>query len=432
MSRRSPASWRDESRMGGHGLVRDGRPLEPRLRLRDAPPEKAANSRFIGIRHEGAAAFAASAYGEADRPSGRLLGPARPRAPRTFLTGLWDARKERRRTRPRDTGPGAARCSARVRSRSSICGAAFGTRRVEETVQAGSDHARALNLACTRCWTTAVESRFPTRCSSRRPRDAAGAPTGRHARDEHARPADRYARSSPAVKLLDGAPAGHRAGTARVRQPAYPRSPNDSALPVMTTFKRERADPRRPSARRGCWDEVARRSRLDDERVRAAARVPRLVLNHTGIANAGQARRSTSTSTRSARPYDDVMRRSSVTCGGRSRRLLEERRRPGHHDQIRRTKVGALVGLWAQRRSGANDKDSGARDRAAAVFAAMSRQAPGEAISTVNVGDNTYSFGRYLESTRTGRSSCPDTAHSIGFGYPAAIGAWWPRTTPSP
>ena len=55
---------RDDGRLGRHPRVRHGRPLEPRLRRRDAPPRSAGDLTFVGIRHEGAAAFAASAYGK--------------------------------------------------------------------------------------------------------------------------------------------------------------------------------------------------------------------------------------------------------------------------------------------------------------------------------------------------------------------------------
>ena len=42
----------------------------------------------------------------------------------------------------------------------------------------------------------------------------------------------------------------------------------------------------------------------------------------------------------------------------------------------------------------------------------------------VDVGNNTYSFGRYFESRGTQRVLMSGYLGSIGFGYPAAIGAW--------
>jgi thiamine pyrophosphate-dependent acetolactate synthase large subunit-like protein len=53
----------------------------------------------------------------------------------------------------------------------------------------------------------------------------------------------------------------------------------------------------------------------------------------------------------------------------------------------------------------------------------MNRQVPAGAIITVDVGNNTYSFGRYFEC-RQQRVLMSGYLGSIGFGYPAAMGAW--------
>jgi pyruvate oxidase len=45
-------------------------------------------------------------------------------------------------------------------------------------------------------------------------------------------------------------------------------------------------------------------------------------------------------------------------------------------------------------------------------------------VIAVDVGNNTYSFGRYFESKGTQRVLMSGYLGSIGFGYPAAIGAW--------
>ena len=54
----------------------------------------------------------------------------------------------------------------------------------------------------------------------------------------------------------------------------------------------------------------------------------------------------------------------------------------------------------------------------------MNRQVPEDAVIGVDVGNNTYSFGRYFESRGTQRVLMSGYLGSIGFGYPAAIGAW--------
>ena len=68
-------------------------------------------------------------------------------------------------------------------------------------------------------------------------------------------------------------------------------------------------------------------------------------------------------------------------------------------------------------------EDRGQGVASAATFAALTRQAAEDAIIAVDVGNNTYSFGRYFE--------CQNQAvlmsgylGSIGFALPAALGAW--------
>ncbi len=59
----------------------------------------------------------------------------------------------------------------------------------------------------------------------------------------------------------------------------------------------------------------------------------------------------------------------------------------------------------------------------AAIFAALTRHVADDAVIAVDVGNNTYSFGRYFECV--GQSVLMSGyLGSIGFGYPAAMGAW--------
>ena len=53
----------------------------------------------------------------------------------------------------------------------------------------------------------------------------------------------------------------------------------------------------------------------------------------------------------------------------------------------------------------------------------MSRLAPEDAIIAVDVGNNTYSFGRYFECERQA-VLMSGYLGSIGFSFPAAMGAW--------
>jgi thiamine pyrophosphate-dependent acetolactate synthase large subunit-like protein len=59
----------------------------------------------------------------------------------------------------------------------------------------------------------------------------------------------------------------------------------------------------------------------------------------------------------------------------------------------------------------------------AAVFDSLSRFSPADAVICVDVGNNTYSFGRYFECKQQS-ILMSGYLGSIGFAFPAAMGAW--------
>lgn len=59
----------------------------------------------------------------------------------------------------------------------------------------------------------------------------------------------------------------------------------------------------------------------------------------------------------------------------------------------------------------------------ASIVAVMTRCVPEDAVIAVDVGNNTYSFGRYFECRRQALLMSGYLG-SIGFGFPAAMGAW--------
>ncbi|MCH7498361.1 MAG: Rieske 2Fe-2S domain-containing protein [Candidatus Marinimicrobia bacterium] len=63
----------------------------------------------------------------------------------------------------------------------------------------------------------------------------------------------------------------------------------------------------------------------------------------------------------------------------------------------------------------------------ASIFHALSNLAPADAIIAVDVGNNTYSFGRYFECQQQ-TILMSGYLGSIGFGFPAALGAWSAHT----
>ncbi len=63
----------------------------------------------------------------------------------------------------------------------------------------------------------------------------------------------------------------------------------------------------------------------------------------------------------------------------------------------------------------------------ATIFHALTREIPEDAIICVDVGNNTYSFGRYFECEKQA-VLMSGYLGSIGFAFPAALGAWSAQT----
>jgi thiamine pyrophosphate-dependent acetolactate synthase large subunit-like protein/nitrite reductase/ring-hydroxylating ferredoxin subunit len=79
--------------------------------------------------------------------------------------------------------------------------------------------------------------------------------------------------------------------------------------------------------------------------------------------------------------------------------------------------------IWCAEKSKRELDDQGKGVNSASIFAAMNRHVPADAVIAVDVGNNAYSFGRYFEA-REHAVLMSGYLGSIGFGYPAAMGAW--------
>jgi pyruvate oxidase len=79
--------------------------------------------------------------------------------------------------------------------------------------------------------------------------------------------------------------------------------------------------------------------------------------------------------------------------------------------------------IWRAEKASRAGDDRGHGVNSASVFAAMERQIPDDAVIAIDVGNHAYSFGRYFECKRH-TVLMSGYLGSIGFGYPAAMGAW--------
>ena len=143
--------------------------------------------------------------------------------------------------------------------------------------------------------------------------------------------------------------------------------------------------------------------------------------NHTGITPKIPTSRSTPTRWRSAASTPSRCRVQgdlAVTAG-----LLLDALEGAEPPEDRRPEIARRWASGGPRRPGREADDRGRGLSAASLFAAMSRLVPEDAVIAVDVGNNTYSFGRYFECARQS-VLMSGYLGSIGFGYPAAMGAW--------
>ena len=79
--------------------------------------------------------------------------------------------------------------------------------------------------------------------------------------------------------------------------------------------------------------------------------------------------------------------------------------------------------VWRQEKRRREQRQRGQGMNSAAIFSVLGRQCPDDAVICVDVGNNTYSFGRYFECEAQ-RVLMSGYLGSIGFAFPAAMGAW--------
>lgn len=375
---------------------------------------------YVGIRHEGAAAFAASAYGKlTGRPAAcvAIAGPGST----NLLTGLYDAKLD---------GAPVVAVSGQVPSPVLGRGAfqdldlsrVFADVAVSTTtLHAGSDHAELAGLA--------VKHSLDRRGVAHLvlPDEVQVQPSD----EEPHRPAGRVGlRSSPpdrsrlddAVSLIDRAQrpvlvVGHGARAARETVTALA---EHLGAPVLTTFKAKGLVPDTHPLGAGVLGRSGTpvASWLMNESDLVIA-VGVSFSNHTGIADYKPIVQVDDAPEALGRFHPvtvPVLGDAEVTAA-----LLVGLTAPKGDGQ--RDDVAARWAIWREEKARRASEDRGRGLSAAAVFAALGRHLPDDAVVCVDVGNHAYSLGRYLES-RGQPVLMSGYLGSIGFGYPAAMGAW--------
>ncbi len=378
--------------------------------------------RYIGIRHEGAAAFAASAYGKLTGRPAACLAIAGPGST-NLLTGLYDAKV--------DSAPVIAlsgQVPSKVRGRGAFqdldLRAAFADVAVSsQTLTAGSDHGELTALAVKH----ALDRRgvahlvLPDEVQVQTSNAAAVKPQGRLADRRLVPTTDAIDR---AVALIRDARrpmiiAGHGARGAEVPLLELARRLH---APIATTFKAKGlvtdTNPLAAGVLGRSGTPVA--SWLMNEADLLIV-IGASFANHTGIA-------TYKTVLQIDHDHESIGRFDAVDhalLGDASLTLTMLTRSLGEDGAAvdQRADIASRLALWRAEKTRRAADDRGHGVSSASVFESLSRSCPSDAVICVDVGNNTYSFGRYFEMSGQ-QVLMSGYLGSIGFGYPAALGAW--------
>ncbi len=386
--------------------------------------EEAGKMKFYGIRHEGAASFACSAYGKLTGRPAACLSIAGPGAT-NLLTGLWDANVDRApvialtgQVETQVLGPGAFQEVDLI--------AAFGkVAQWAQPVLANSKHAELVNLACK----SAILNRgvshliFPDEV----PKLAAdkdtpvGAPQGRITPQLIA-PAEESILKAVALLKQSSRPVIIVGHGARFNMPGIIQLAEMMNCPVITTFKAKGLIPDSHPLAGGVLG-------------RSGTPIASWLMNESDSLLVFGASFSNHTGITPKRPtiqvdFDAMMlgKFHSVDVPvwgeiGVTSTILLERLMGKLNTVDQRRELKQRWSIWRKEKQSRTTDDRGKGVNSAAVFDSLSRLLPEDAIIAVDVGNNTYSFGRYFESKRQA-ILMSGYLGSIGFSFPAAMGAW--------
>ena len=386
--------------------------------------EQQGKLKFIGIRHEGAGAFAASAYAKLTGKPAACLTIAGPGAT-NLLTGMWDAKVDRAPILAL-TGQVNSQVLGTGNFQECDLSAAFsGVAAWSTTVLSHSKHAELMTLAIKHALLERDVSHliFPDEIQTQPAAETAKAssPIGRITPLQIAPPPDALASAVAHLKQAKRPViiVGHGA---RFHMPAVIELAERLNAPVLTTFKgKGQISDRHPL---GCG--VLGRS---------GTPIASWFMNESDLLVVLGASFSNHTGIYSGKPIIQVdfdplalgkFHPVTVPVWGEISIVVEQLKTAldGETQAIdQRAEVAERWAIWRAEKLRREADDRGNGVNSASIFAAMTRQIPSNAVISVDVGNNTYSFGRYFECEAQS-VLMSGYLGSIGFGFPGAIGAW--------
>ncbi len=379
---------------------------------------------YIGIRHEGAASFAASAYGKLTGGLAACFGIAGPGST-NLLTGLYDAEVDRSPVLALSGGVPSAQAGRGAFQDLDLIAAFADVARYQATLRDGSDYAELVAMACK----TALVERgvahleFPDEVQTLPAHDdqVAAEPTGRIAVRAVAPPADVLA---DAAELLADAErplfvlgAGARDGAEGIISLA-----ETLGAPVVTTFKAKGLISDAHELAGGVLGRsgtpIASWFMNESDLIVAWGAS---FSNHTGIAPYKpivQVDRDPMALGRFHPVEVPVLGDVGVTATALAGAVAGRARCVDH-----RPELAERWSIWQAEKERRRADDRGQGVNSAALFDALGRVVADDAVLCVDVGNNAYAFGRYFEVTAQS-VLMSGYLGSIGFALPAALGAW--------
>ncbi len=380
--------------------------------------------KFIGVRHEGAASFAASAYGKLTGKPAACFGIAGPGSTNMF-TGLWDAKVDRApilaltgQVATQVVGTGNFQEVDLVRAFQTV--AEFNQR-----VEHESRHTELMSLAIKHAILKRDVSHltFPDQVQVLPAlTKKAKTPEGRITPLQIAPPEESL---HAAINLLTEAKqpviiVGHGA---RFNMDAITKLAEQMNCPVMTTFKgKGQISDSHPL---GCG--VLGRS---------GTPIASYFMNESDLLLVIGASFSNHTGITPKKPtiqidFDPLalskFHKVDVPVYGeisRTVRLLIDQSQSFVSGKINRSdEIANRWKIWREEKQKRLLEDRGQGISSMAAFDVLTRLAPENAVMCVDVGNNAYSFGRYFES-KSHTFLMSGYLGSIGFAFPAAMGTW--------
>lgn len=379
---------------------------------------------FIGVRHEGAAAFACSGYAKLTGHPAACLTIAGPGAT-NLMTGLWDAKVDRApvlaltgQVNTQVLGPGAFQ-------EIDLASAFEAVSSFSQTVLQNSNHAELMTLALK----DALISRDVAHLIFPDEVQVYPAPEGAKASGPDGRLSSSVI--APQIEVVDAAtdlianakrPLIIVGYGARDAMEQVTRLAETLKAPIVTTFKAKGQIPDQHPHAAGVLG-------------RSGTPIASWFMNEADLLIVFGASFSNHTGIESSKPIIQVdfdqkalgkfhpveiplWGEIGITCGllneGLPSKIAAMDQRPELVDRWR---------IWRKEKKSRVADDRGKGINSASIFAVLSKLVPEDAVIAVDVGNNTYSFGRYFECKQQ-RVLMSGYLGSIGFAFPAAMGAW--------